>query len=93
MVLPEGEGEGDPERDDADNQPGAKLVEVLDEAQSVVMTDRPQRGGHRRRELGPALAGGLTVGDGRRGLRPGLGIRVGHRRRRGVDAGPILVVG
>src|SRR6185312_12226033 len=47
VVLPERDAEADQERGQADDQPCAELVEVLDEAQAVVIGDRPQRGtGH-----------------------------------------------
>ena len=54
LVLPEAEPEGHDQRDHADDQPRAELVEVVDDAQTVLVTDRPQDAGHRRR---PRAAG------------------------------------
>ena len=48
VVLPEAEREGDAEDDDADDDPDAQLVEVLDEAEAVLMGDRPDAAGHPR---------------------------------------------
>ena len=48
VVLPEAEDERDPERDRADHEPRAQLVEVIDDRQPIVVTDRLEGGRHRR---------------------------------------------
>jgi hypothetical protein len=61
VVLPERDAEADQERRDADDQPRAQLVEVLDEAQALVVADRPERGaGHASFRAG---ALGAPLGD------------------------------
>src|SRR4029453_16220063 len=46
VVLPQADAEADDERGDADDEARAELVEVLDEAQAILVPDRPQRAGH-----------------------------------------------
>ena len=46
VALPQADAEGGEEDDDADDQPLAQLVEMLDEAETVLGADRPQGGGH-----------------------------------------------
>ena len=47
MVLPQADGEYDHERDRTHNQSGAQLFEVIDDAQSLFVTDRADCGRHR----------------------------------------------
>ena len=44
VVLPEAERQGDAEDDEADDDAGAQLVEVLDEGEPVLVGDRPDPG-------------------------------------------------
>ena len=46
VVLPQAEAEREGERDPADDQPRAQLVEVLDEAQALLVVNRADRSGH-----------------------------------------------
>ena len=46
VVLPQAEAERDRERDRADDQAGAQLVEMVHEAEPVLVADRADRGGH-----------------------------------------------
>jgi hypothetical protein len=41
MVLPEAQPDGDHERRDAHEHPRPQLVEVVDDAQALVVPDRP----------------------------------------------------
>jgi hypothetical protein len=41
MVLPEAGRESEHERNSADDQSRAELVEMIDDAQSIFVTDRP----------------------------------------------------
>ena len=47
VVLPEAEGQRDSEDDQADDDPGAQLVEVLDQGETILVGHRPYPG-HRR---------------------------------------------
>jgi hypothetical protein len=41
MVLPEADSKREAERDEADNQTRAQLIEMLNQVKLVVMADRP----------------------------------------------------
>src|SRR5579875_3112743 len=69
-ALPEAEGEHDDQRRRAHDQAAAQLVEMIDDAQPVLMTDWPQALGHR------AATSEL--------LGAALGVALGRRRRLGV---------
>ncbi len=65
MVLPEAEGQGDAEDDQADDDAGAQLVEVLDQGEPVLVGDRPDRGPSRRLSGGrgrPVSSSALLLG-------------------------------
>ncbi len=47
LVLPEAEPEGDDERDRDDDQSLAQLVEMVDDAEPVLVTDGAENSGHR----------------------------------------------
>ena len=46
VVLPQAHPERDRERDGADDQARAQLIEMVDEAELVFVADRADRGGH-----------------------------------------------
>ena len=76
VVLPEAERQGDAEDDDADDDPGAQLVEVLDQGEAVLVGDRPDAG-HRvapqRRSWRDRLAlGARSVGTRASSMRRSL---------------------
>src|SRR3954447_23963818 len=73
-ALPQADAEADREDRDAEDQPLAQLIEVLDEAESILVLDRPQGGGHAPAPL--ALLGDDLVRGGRRRL----ALRVSERR-------------
>ena len=92
VVLPVADRERDAEHDERDDQPIAELVEVLDEAQPVLMADRPQAAQARlRRRSGDVRArGGLVLRA--RLTRHHLGL--GRRRDRApVDGRPASASG
>jgi hypothetical protein len=62
VVLPEAERQGDDEDEDADDQPVAQLVEVLDGAEPVLVGDRPDAADGGLRSLGPFVVGGAGGG-------------------------------
>ena len=66
VVLPEAERQGDAEDDDADDQPGAQLVEVLDEGEAILVGDRLDAAGHPRRPLSWSCCGRSPRRRGRR---------------------------
>ena len=90
VALPQAEAEAADEDDDADDQPLAQLVEVLDEAETVLGADRPQRGGHARRPASASrrrprprrAAWRSPRRDGRARRPPGSACRASRPRRR-----------
>jgi hypothetical protein len=56
VVLPQADAEGDAEHDRADDQAAAQLVEVVDETEAILVTDRAKDFGH---QLGRNVAPGL----------------------------------
>src|SRR5580704_246203 len=46
VVLPETEGKSDRQRRQTDDQPGPQLIQVLDEAQMILVADRPDSAKH-----------------------------------------------
>src|SRR5437763_16178261 len=83
LVLPEAERDGDSKRWAAHEQPAAELVEVVDDAQAILMADGPENLRHGGPgallgALGPGCAGsggGRRLALARRGLRRGPGLR------------------
>src|ERR1035437_4030493 len=73
VVLPEADGEGDREHDAADDQPTSQLVEVIDDAQSILVPDRaPHYLGHVCAPAGrQELRSEPTSADSRSGATPG----------------------
>jgi hypothetical protein len=53
MVLPQAHSEHDPEGDRTHDQAGAQLLKVIDDAQSLVVADRPDCRRHLRLKLSP----------------------------------------
>jgi hypothetical protein len=89
VVLPEAERQGDAEDDQADDYPGAELVQMLDQREAVFMGDRLDPAGHLRASAAVLDDGivGLARLVGLVGL-SGLGGLAGRRRGlRGLDLG------
>ena len=69
VVLPEAEAEGHGQRGEADEQPSAQLVEVVDDAQAILVADGPENPRHGVRP-GALLGFALGPGGPTRGRRP-----------------------
>ena len=62
MVLPEADAEGDRDRDRAYDQSGAQLVEVIDDAEAILVIDGPEDPRHHKRALAGLCAGFSRAG-------------------------------
>ena len=88
VVLPVAQAEGDREHRQADEQPAAELIEVVDDAEAILVADGPENLRHRVRSgalLGALGPGGAGPGGGGRLAGARLGLRHGPRlRQRGL---------